>query len=65
MRKSILATIITISFFFTALADKQPIADESQPSASSSEADSGVRLPVRRVVLYKNGMGYFEHSTRI
>ncbi|HSY65543.1 MAG TPA: DUF4139 domain-containing protein, partial [Terriglobales bacterium] len=46
-------------------ADKQPIADESQPSASSSEADSGVRLPVRRVVLYKNGMGYFEHSTRI
>ncbi len=65
MRKSILATIITISFFFTAFADKQPIADESKPSASSSEADSGIRLPVRRVVLYKNGMGYFEHSTRI
>ncbi len=59
MRKSILATIIAISFFFTAFAD------ESQPSASSSEADSGVRLPVRRVVLYKNGMGYFEHSTHI
>ena len=59
MQKSILATIIAISFFFTAFAD------ESQPSASSSEADSGVRLPVRRVVLYKNGMGYFEHSTRI
>ena len=35
------------------------------PSASNSEADSGIRLPVRRVVLYKNGMGYFEHSTRI
>lgn len=65
MRKSILATIIAISFFFTAFADKQPRADESQPSASSSDADSGIRLPVRRVVLYKNGMGYFEHSTRI
>jgi hypothetical protein len=65
MRKSILATIITISFFFTAFADKQLIADDSQPSASSSDADSGVRLPVRRVVLYKNGMGYFEHSTHI
>ncbi len=65
MRKSILATIITISFFFAALADKQLNADESQPSASNSEADSGIRLPVRRVVLYKNGMGYFEHSTHI
>ena len=30
-----------------------------------SEADSGVRLPVKRVVLYKNGVGYFEHSARI
>src|SRR3984957_11622422 len=65
MRKSILATIIVISFFFTAFADKQLNADESQPSASSAEADSGIRLPVRRVVLYKNGMGYFEHSTHI
>ena len=59
MRKSILAMIVSISFFFTAFAD------ESHRSTSNSEADSGVRLPVRRVVLYKNGMGYFEHSTRI
>jgi len=64
MRKSIFATIIAISFSFAAFADKQP-AEESQPSASNSEADAGVRLPVGRVVLYKNGMGYFEHSTRI
>ena len=65
MRKSILATIVTVSFFFAAFADKQVSADGAEPSASNSEADSGVRLPVRRVVLYKNGMGYFEHSTRI
>ena len=65
MRKSILATIISISFFFAAFADEQLIADESHAAASNSEADSGIRLPVRRVVLYKNGMGYFEHSTRI
>ena len=63
MRKFILATIITISFFFTAFAGMRPLADESQPSGA--EADAGVRLPVRRVVLYKNGMGYFEHATRI
>jgi hypothetical protein len=23
------------------------------------------RLPVKRVVLYKNGVGYFEHSARV
>src|SRR5579872_6998303 len=63
MRKFILATIITISFFFTAFAGMRPLADESQPSGA--EADAGVRLPVRRVVLYKNGMGYFEHANRI
>ena len=29
------------------------------------ESDQSARLPVRRVVLYKNGVGYFEHSGRI
>jgi hypothetical protein len=28
-------------------------------------AESQERLPVRRVVLYKNGVGYFEHSARV
>ena len=23
------------------------------------------KLPIRRVVLYKNGVGYFEHSARV
>ncbi len=32
--------------------------------ASSSASDSS-RLPVKRVVLYKNGVGYFEHSARV
>ena len=27
--------------------------------------DSSSRLPVKRVVLYKNGVGYFEHSARV
>ncbi len=34
-------------------------------SQSSSTADSGTRLPVTRVVLYKNGVGYFEHAGRV
>jgi hypothetical protein len=28
-------------------------------------AESQERLPVKRVVLYKNGVGYFEHSARV
>ena len=27
--------------------------------------DDSARLPVKRVVLYKNGVGYFEHSARV
>ena len=33
-------------------------------SAPAQTHDSD-RLPVRRVVLYKNGVGYFEHATRV
>lgn len=36
----------------------------AQQSSSSSEVDAA-RLPVKRVVLYKNGVGYFEHSARV
>src|SRR5215475_14018623 len=28
-------------------------------------ADHSARLPVKRVVLYKNGVGYFEHSAHV
>jgi hypothetical protein len=36
------------------------------PTAPASISDSpGARLPVKRVVLYKNGIGYFEHSARV
>jgi hypothetical protein len=33
--------------------------------AQSSAAARSVRLPVKRVVLYKNGVGYFEHSGHV
>jgi hypothetical protein len=38
-----------------------------QPSAPPGKAEAGDatgRLPVQRVVLYKNGVGYFEHTAR-
>jgi hypothetical protein len=31
----------------------------------TSSTDSAARLPVKRVVLYKSGIGYFEHTSRV
>ncbi len=40
----------------------QPAAPPARVSAAPPES---ARLPVRRVVLYKNGVGYFEHVGRV
>src|SRR5712692_1437940 len=39
----------------------------AQPTVRPATAATGsaARLPVTRVILYKNGIGYFEHSGRI
>jgi hypothetical protein len=36
----------------------------SAQQSTNSDTDAA-RLPVKRVVLYKNGVGYFEHSARV
>ena len=46
----------------------RPAAPVSASGASlnqSSSNDASSRLPVKRVVLYKNGVGYFEHAARV
>jgi hypothetical protein len=50
-----------VLLFGIANAQQRPIA---QP-ATNVAAESQERLPVKRVVLYKNGVGYFEHSARV
>lgn len=40
-------------------------ASDSRESAASALNESVAKLPVRRVVLYKNGVGYFEHLGRV
>jgi hypothetical protein len=62
MREFILIVVITTGLLVAGLAERNAAAAEPDPSASS---DSAGRLPVKRVVLYKNGVGYFEHATRI
>jgi hypothetical protein len=36
-----------------------------KPATQISTSDESSRLPVKRVVLYKNGVGYFEHAARV
>jgi hypothetical protein len=53
----------TLALLWLALATTSP-AQTSDRSAPVSTR-SAKRLPVTRVILYKNGVGYFEHSGRI
>ncbi len=41
------------------------VASGQSSTSSASPADSAARLPVTRVILYKNGVGYFEHSGHV
>jgi hypothetical protein len=40
-------------------------ASASEVRSEATESSSAGKLPVRRVVLYKNGVGYFEHLGRV
>jgi hypothetical protein len=37
----------------------------TSPTTSANPADAAARLPVTRVILYKNGVGYFEHAGHV
>ncbi len=68
MRLSTLAVLV--AFHLTAISWAQKKLDPAklppnQATASATAETSSARLPVKRVVLYKNGVGYFEHSTRV
>jgi hypothetical protein len=68
VRHSILALAVLClcsSLFAQTKLDKPKAVTESVPSAASESAPSLSRLPVKRVVLYKNGVGYFEHTARV
>jgi hypothetical protein len=41
------------------------ICEAEQPSQTPAPAPTTARFPVKRVVLYKNGVGYFEHLGRV
>ena len=53
-----LSALLTLAVSATAQTRKQ---GANQPAANTSAAT----LPLRRVILYKNGVGYFEHSAKV
>src|SRR5579871_5892301 len=42
-----------------------PLSIFSSGQSSTSNTTDAARLPVTRVILYKNGVGYFEHSGHV
>ncbi len=66
MRLSTLAAFTVLSLSALSLAQRKPDLPQTLPAQSAPAAgDSSARLPVKRVVLYKNGVGYFEHEARV
>jgi hypothetical protein len=53
--------------FSRATAETNPATVNSSGASAGSQGDPGSaeKLPVRRVVLYKSGVGYFEHQGRV
>src|SRR3989442_2006066 len=64
MSRSVLAFGVLFFVTFT-IAQTKP-ANPHKPQSRLAEATSPADvLPVKRVVLYKNGVGYFEHAARV
>jgi hypothetical protein len=60
----ILAFALLSAHSFAQTKPSKPQATQATV-VSGVAADSSARLPVKRVVLYKNGVGYFEHTARV
>ena len=74
MLRSFLSASFFVFLAITAASQEKPAAKPpAAPAPAAREAEAagaatetaGAKLPVRRVVLYKNGVGYFEHLGRV
>jgi hypothetical protein len=69
MRRSTIAFLIFLSLAVPAISQtKSPAVTKSEAASMppvTPEAGSSASLPVKRVVLYKNGVGYFEHMAHV
>jgi hypothetical protein len=68
MRRSILIACVCAIAMLHVVQAQGPVSSTTRAAATAPRPGSGqaaARLPVRRVVLYKNGVGYFEHVGRV
>src|SRR5438067_4293094 len=64
MSRSVLAFGVLFFVTFT-IAQTKPANPHKTQLPSTEATSSAAVLPVKRVVLYKNGVGYFEHTARV
>ena len=68
MFRGIRVFLFVVLLVLPSFAQKKPANAKAVPvvlKGAEKTPDSAARLPVRRVTLYKNGIGYFEHTTRV
>jgi hypothetical protein len=64
MREFRLHVVVVLLLLTIASAQSKAAPDNPEKSPAAAN-ESYSRLPVKRVVLYKNGVGYFEHTARV
>ena len=64
-RRALFLAALTLLANLPGAAQQKPVARPSAVASTDSEKNPAARLPVMRVVLYKNGIGYFEHTARV
>jgi hypothetical protein len=52
-------------FLLAAISSGQSLFSQSSSGEGPDSASTAARLPVTRVILYKNGVGYFEHAGQV
>ncbi|MGA9308027.1 MAG: DUF4139 domain-containing protein, partial [Candidatus Sulfotelmatobacter sp.] len=52
-------------FLLATLSSGQPLFSQSSSGEGPDSTSTAARLPVTRVILYKNGVGYFEHAGQV
>jgi hypothetical protein len=66
LRTGLWVGVVVFSYSLCSFAQKSNQHSTSKAAASPAmAAEDSSRLPVKRVVLYKNGVGYFEHSANV
>ncbi|HEY5330692.1 MAG TPA: carboxypeptidase regulatory-like domain-containing protein [Acidobacteriaceae bacterium] len=65
MRFTTLAALLLVPAISTIAAQKTPPVHVAEPATLHAAPDKATSLPVTRVSLYKNGVGYFEHTGHV